>query len=166
MAIGWRELHGRIFNLHPRSELRTFKFINYQFVQSRMAYSIVLTSNRVFRGSTTCAPTLLPTLIPILQSWKPEVGPLFSSWDPNRRRNHDLAPTLCPNFALQITCQLLTVELGKPTLPPTSCKLGNKLGSNLGSKLGPSWPTVKHPNESKYDINLRYLCSTSLPSFH
>ena len=50
-------------------------------------------SIRVFHGSTTCGPTLIPTLIPILQSWKSEVKPLFSGWDPNQCHNHNLDPT-------------------------------------------------------------------------
>jgi len=42
-----------------------------------------------------------------VQSWV-----FFISWDPNRRRNHDLdPPTLRPNFAHQFTSQLRIVEL-------------------------------------------------------
>ena len=90
--------------------------------------------NRVFHSSTTCAPTLIPTLIPILQSWKPKVRPLFSSWDPNRCCNHDLDPTLCPNFTLQITCQLLTVELAN--FAPNFGQVGEQVGVEFGIKVG------------------------------
>ena len=96
-------------------------------------FSLKVLSNkkiRVLHGSTTCAPTL----IPILRSWKPKVGPLFSGWDPNRRRNHDLDPTLCPNFALQITCQLLTVELAN--FAPNFVQVGEQVGVEFGIKVG------------------------------
>ena len=114
----------------------------------------VLCIIRVFHGSTTCAPTLIPTLIPILQSWKPEVGPLFSSWDPNRRRIHDLDPTLCPNFSLQITCQILTVELAN--FAPNFVQVGKQVGVECGIKVGTKLAYCETP----------YCCELSrTPSF-
>ena len=95
----------------------TDKFI--QFVDTQMC-------NRVVHGSPTWSQLGLQLGSQLGSSWRPQVGPIWPSWDANRAPKHDLHPNFDPNlapnlaFPLSIFCLPLSSERKK-----IDCYVGN-----------------------------------------